>query len=461
MDEDIQKFKEIIKVHQTENPFREEKINEFNINQNNSNHYYPSVQNNQKEFNKIDWMIDMNTSAIPKEEEISNSLNQSDEAIISKFFQTKNGIIEEQFQTSELVKDSIPNQSIQNIKNENIKIQSPPISNITKITKIENQTNKNISNKNENESQNQNQSSNINSSLYTEKNSYHQTPKIDKKFFENLKNHEFSRMGITNQFSISDFHIGKKLGTGKFGRVYLVKEKKSNFICALKLLSKKQLISNGVEIQLRREIEIQSHLNHKNILKLYNFFWDTQNIYLILEYAPGGELYKELMSSPNKRFSEEKSSKYIFQMCDALEYIHKKHVIHRDIKPENILNSLGVIKLADFGWSIHAPSHLRKTFCGTLDYLPPEMLENHKHDDNVDLWCLGILIFEFCAGHPPFESDCQKETIRKIKDLKVNFPFFFSWEVKDLIFKLLKKNPKERISLNDVRSHPWIRKYNK
>lgn len=234
MDEDIQKFKEIIKVHQTENPFREEKINEFNINQNNSNHYYPSVQNNQKEFNKIDWMIDMNTSAIPKEEEISNSLNQSDEAIISKFFQTKNGIIEEQFQTSELVKDSIPNQSIQNIKNENIKIQSPPISNITKITKIENQTNKNISNKNENESQNQNQSSNINSSLYTEKNSYHQTPKIDKKFFENLKNHEFSRMGITNQFSISDFHIGKKLGTGKFGRVYLVKEKKIKFHMCIK-----------------------------------------------------------------------------------------------------------------------------------------------------------------------------------------------------------------------------------
>ena len=460
MDEDIQKFKEIIKVHQTENPFREEKTNEFNINQNNINHPDTTVQNNQKEFIKMDWIIDMNTSAIPKEEEVNNSLNQSDEALISKFFQTKNGIIEEQFQTSELVKDSIPNQSIQNIKNENIKIQSPPISNINKLIKTENQTNKNISNQNESLSINQNQS-NLTSSLYTQNNSYHQTPKIDKNFFENLKKKEFSRMGITNQFSISDFHIGKKLGTGKFGRVYLVKEKKTNFICALKLLSKKQLVSNGVEIQLRREIEIQSHLNHKNILKLYNFFWDSQNIYLILEYAPGGELYKELMSSPNKRFTEEKSSKYIFQMCDALEYIHKKHVIHRDIKPENILNSLGVIKLADFGWSIHAPSHLRKTFCGTLDYLPPEMLDNHKHDDNVDLWCLGILIFEFCSGHPPFESDSQKETIKKIKDLKVNFPYYFSWEVRDLILKLLKKNPKERISLNDVRNHPWIKKYNK
>ena len=233
MDEDIQKFKEIIKVHQTENPFREEKTNEFNINQNNINHPDTTVQNNQKEFIKMDWMIDMNTSAIPKEEEVNNSLNQSDEALISKFFQTKNGIIEEQFQTSELVKDSIPNQSIQNIKNENIQIQSPPISNINKLIKTENQTNKNISNQNESLSINQNQS-NLTSSLYTQNNSYHQTPKIDKNFFENLKKKEFSRMGITNQFSISDFHIGKKLGTGKFGRVYLVKEKKNKFYMCIK-----------------------------------------------------------------------------------------------------------------------------------------------------------------------------------------------------------------------------------
>ena len=455
MDNDIQKFQEIIKVHQSENPFELQKINEFNLNQNN---VYSNVQNNQKEFKKIDWMLEMDTSGIPKEDDNGNYLNQSDEAIISKFFQTKNGIIEEQFQNNELVKDSISNENF--IQNANVKIQSPPNLNISIHSNQKSNDPKNNFKENNNNNNTINNNSNLNNSSLNLQNN-HQTPKIDKKYFINLKKVEFIRMGITNQFCLKDFQIGKKLGTGKFGRVYLVREKKTGFICALKLVSKKQLISNNVEIQLRREIEIQSHLKHKNIIRLYNFFWDSQTIYLILEYAPGGELYKELMSSPNGRFTEEKASNYINQMCDALEYIHKKHVIHRDIKPENILNSLGTIKLADFGWSIHTPSKQRKTFCGTLDYLAPEIIEKHIHDDNVDLWCLGILIFEFCAGRPPFESNTQYETMKKITNLKVNFPTFFSREVRDLILKLLKRNPNERITLNDVRKHPWIKKYNK
>ena len=285
------------------------------------------------------------------------------------------------------------------------------------------------------------------------------TPKINHDYFTLLKNNEFARMGITHQWTLKDFEIGKKLGRGKFGRVYLARERKSKFIVALKLLSKRQLVTNGVEIQLRREIEIQSHLNHINILKLYGFFWDDKRIYLILEYAPGGELYKELQNSPHGRFSEEVASKYAYQMCNALQYIHKKHVIHRDIKPENLLNSMGVLKLADFGWSIHAPSKQRKTFCGTLDYLPPEMVESNLHDNNVDLWCLGVLIYEFCCGSPPFESRTQKETFMKIKKVSVEFPPYLSEDVKDLISKLLKKSPKQRIGLEQVKKHIWITKY--
>lgn len=277
-------------------------------------------------------------------------------------------------------------------------------------------------------------------------------------YFEYLKNEELAKMGLPN-WSLADFEIGCKLGRGKFGKVYLARERKSGYIIALKLLSKRQLLENKVEIQLRREIEIQSHLNHENILKLYGFFWNERRIFLILEYAPGGELYKELRNSENYRFTEAKSSNYIYQMCHALKYIHKKHVIHRDIKPENILNSLGVLKVADFGWSIHSPSKQRKTFCGTLDYLPPEIIESNSHDNNVDLWCLGVLIYEFCVGSPPFEANTQKETFLKIKRVILRFPSYLSNDVKDLVSRLLKKSPYQRLNLDEVLNHRWIKKY--
>ena len=175
------------------------------------------------------------------------------------------------------------------------------------------------------------------------------------------------------QWTIDDFEIGKPLGKGKFGHVYLAREKKSKFVVSLKVLYKRQLLKSKIENQLRREVEIQSHLKHKHIVQLYGFFFDEDKIYLILEYCPHGELYKDLKSQGH--YPEPKAAGYILQVIQALKYIHSKDIIHRDIKPENLLNCLGVIKLADFGWSVHAPSNRRNTMCGTLDYLPPEMIQ--------------------------------------------------------------------------------------
>jgi aurora kinase, other len=135
----------------------------------------------------------------------------------------------------------------------------------------------------------------------------------------------------TKQWSLPDFDVGRPLGKGKFGRVYLAREKKSGYIVALKVLFKSELAENHVEKQLRREIEIQSHLRHPNILRLYGYFYDEKRVYLILEYAAKGELYKILQKT--KKFDEETSARYILQMAKALQYLHKKHVIHRDIKP--------------------------------------------------------------------------------------------------------------------------------
>ncbi len=193
------------------------------------------------------------------------------------------------------------------------------------------------------------------------------------------------------------------------GNVYLCRLKDhKNFIVALKVLQKSQLMKAGVEHQLRREIEIQSHLRHKNILRMFGYFYDDKRVYLILEYAPKGELYKEL--TRRGRFSERRAAQYISSIAEALDYCHRKHVIHRDIKPENLLLGYkGDVKISDFGWSVHAPSSRRTTLCGTLDYLPPEMIENKDHDHTVDIWSLGVLTYEFLCGHPPFEAEGHSE----------------------------------------------------
>eukprot|EP00980_Cylindrotheca_fusiformis_P031078 scaffold25800_cov162-Cylindrotheca_fusiformis.AAC.4 len=260
------------------------------------------------------------------------------------------------------------------------------------------------------------------------------------------------------QWSLNDFEIGKPLGRGKFGKVYLARERESKYIVAIKVLEKSQLLKAGVEHQLRREIEIQSHLRNRNILRMYGYFYDAKRIYLILEYSPGGELFKRLMQKG--RFSEKTSARYISDLAAALDFCHDKHVIHRDIKPENLLlGAHSEIKIADFGWSVHAPTSRRNTLCGTLDYLPPEMVEGRDHDEKVDIWSLGILLYEFLYGFPPFEAEGHSATYRRISRVDLRFPQKpnISEDAKDLIRNLLVKDPSRRMKLKDLPNHPWIR----
>jgi Protein kinase domain len=148
---------------------------------------------------------------------------------------------------------------------------------------------------------------------------------------------------------------------------------------------------------------------------------------------------------------------YIASLAEALNYCHSKHVIHRDIKPENLLLGYkGEVKIADFGWSVHAPSSRRNTLCGTLDYLPPEMIENKEHDHSVDIWALGVLTYEFLCGSPPFEAEGHSETYRRIVKVDLRFPPFVTTEARDFISRLLRKDPRQRMPLEKVKTHPWI-----
>ncbi|XP_061104064.1 aurora kinase B [Conger conger] len=258
------------------------------------------------------------------------------------------------------------------------------------------------------------------------------------------------------KFTINNFDIGRPLGKGKFGNVYLAREKKLNFIVALKVLFKSQMEKEGVEHQLRREIEIQSHLKHPNILRFYNYFHDRSRVFLILEYAPRGEMYKELQRCG--RFDDQRTATYMEELSDALQYCHERKVIHRDIKPENLLLGFrGELKIADFGWSVHAPSLRRRTMCGTLDYLPPEMVEGRTHNEKVDLWCIGVLCYECLVGNPPFETESHSDTYKRITKVDLQFPKVVTDGARDLISRLLRHSPSLRLSLLDVIQHPWVR----
>ncbi|KAK6140895.1 hypothetical protein DH2020_025357 [Rehmannia glutinosa] len=209
------------------------------------------------------------------------------------------------------------------------------------------------------------------------------------------------------RWTLNDFDIGKPLGKGKFGHVYLAREK-------------------------------------------------MKRVYLILEYAAKGELYKELQNC--KYFSERRAATYIASLARALIYCHGKHVIHRDIKPENLLvGAEGELKIADFGWSVHTFNR-RRTMCGTLDYLPPEMVESVEHDANVDIWSLGILCYEFLYGVPPFEAKEHSDTYRRIVQVDLKFPSrpIVSSAAKDLISRMLVKDSSQRLPLHKVLEHQWI-----
>jgi len=256
-------------------------------------------------------------------------------------------------------------------------------------------------------------------------------------------------------FSMEDIDVGRRLGGGKFGSVYVARCRRSGFCFALKILNKAQLIKHRVEHQLRREIEIQSHCRHVNILRLYSFFHDEKRVYLMLELAPGGELFGLLQNRGT--FSEARSAWYFKQLVEAFQYCHGKNIIHRDIKPENILIGLkDTLKIADFGWAVHAPTSRRETFCGTLDYLPPEIVASKSYGKHVDLWGLGILLYEFLVGKPPFEAPDQPRTCRKITSGVPSFPPHITREAKDLISRLLHKDPKHRMTLDQILLHPWM-----
>jgi hypothetical protein len=220
------------------------------------------------------------------------------------------------------------------------------------------------------------------------------------------EHHHHKPSSSHRNWKVSDFTLGKPLGKGKFGNVYYAKQKETGSAIALKVLFKSTINGNELYFKmLKREIEIQYRLKHENINCLYSYFHDNKHIYLILEYANNGEFYKYLSSnnSNHSQINEETCKHFIIQIMKGLKYMHERFIIHRDLKPENILmkNNYETVMLADYGSAVHAPPPLhstRYTVCGTPEYLSPEMVLGSGHDTSLDMWSLGILMYEILFG---------------------------------------------------------------
>ena len=257
----------------------------------------------------------------------------------------------------------------------------------------------------------------------------------------------------------------KQLGQGSFGRVFLVSHNETKELYALKTIEKRKiLMTYGKLDNIYDEINIHSKLYHQNIIKLYNVYEDEETINIIMEYAKEGNLY-HLIKKEKNGFSEQKSYEFFIQIINAVYYLHSNNIIHRDIKPENILiGDDNNLKLCDFGWAKELTLENRSTFCGTMEYMAPEIVGSENYDYSVDIWSLGILLYELLFGHSPFNADSNKNIIFNIKKHELNYDNEnkkISNSCKDLIERLLNENPQKRLRIKDILEHPFIKKYSK
>jgi len=258
---------------------------------------------------------------------------------------------------------------------------------------------------------------------------------------------------------LDDFEIGRPLGRGKYGRVYLARHKESKLVCALKRVRKARIVKTAMEWHLREEIVINSHLAHPNILHMYTWFHDDDSVYMVFEYAAGGELYQYVSMQKGARISEKQAAIWIKSLAEAVGYCHKKHIVHRDIKPENILlDEEHNIKLADFGWSEHSVTDKMAMLCGTTEYLSFELVQNKEYTHAIDLWCIGALTFELLTGHAAFAAKDAVDVYKRIRSLDIRFPSHLelSPDANNFIVRLLRKEPLERMSVDQILQHPFI-----
>ena len=269
--------------------------------------------------------------------------------------------------------------------------------------------------------------------------------------------------GLESEPKITDFTLIKELGVGSFGRVLLVQHNLTQAQYAIKAIDKRNKANIQEKPYFRREIEIMYRIHHPNVVKLFGHFEDNTYCYFIMEYIAGGNIYSYVPKNGIHTISTQQVASIIKDVISATYFLHHMYppIIHRDIKPENVLLGDNMrAKLTDFGWSNYMQGDFKRTtVCGTPIYLAPEMINNTGHDEKVDIWCIGVLLFELITGQQPWQGSDVQTVKYNISRLKINWPKQMDRNAADLISKILRYNPEERISLRNMLMHPFFTNY--
>lgn len=276
--------------------------------------------------------------------------------------------------------------------------------------------------------------------------------------------HSSSLSSSNRKVSLRDFVLLKVIGKGSFGKVMQVKKKDNGCIYAMKVLHKANIVKRNQVEHTRTERNVLGRIVHPFIVGLNYAFQTKDRLYFVLDYCAGGELFFHL--GREGRFPEQRSKFYAAQLVLALEHLHTLDVVYRDLKPENVLlDQQGYVRLTDFGLSkenIRSTDSGAHSFCGTPEYLAPEVLNRQGHGRAVDWWSLGALLYEMLTGLPPFYCKDRHKLYKRIKEGQLDFPNDMSPEAKDLLIQLLDRDPTRRLGsgpsdANEVKAHPFFR----
>ncbi|KAI4810756.1 hypothetical protein KUCAC02_013687 [Chaenocephalus aceratus] len=254
------------------------------------------------------------------------------------------------------------------------------------------------------------------------------------------------------------YDLDKTLGRGHFAVVKLARHVFTGEKVAVKVIDKTKLdtVATG---HLFQEVRCMKLVQHPNIVRLYEVIDTQTKLYLILELGDGGDMFDYIMKH-EEGLNEELAKKYFAQIVHAISYCHRLHVVHRDLKPENVVffEKQGLVKLTDFGFSNKfQPGKKLTTSCGSLAYSAPEILLGDEYDaPAVDIWSLGVILFMLVCGQPPFQEANDSETLTMIMDCKYSVPDHVSSACKDLIDRMLQRDPKHRASLEEIEGHAWL-----
>jgi calcium-dependent protein kinase len=256
-----------------------------------------------------------------------------------------------------------------------------------------------------------------------------------------------------------DYDIIGKLGEGSYGAVYQAQHKKTNMIRAIKAIKRKHIDS----ISFNNEITILKSVDHPNIIKLFECYYDSNYYYMVEEYCPGGDLYDYIKKQ--KFFSEKKAAFIIDQLLSAMNHLHSKKIVHRDLKPENIVfyetDNDVLIKVIDFGTSIYINNEYLTQELGTIYYIAPEVFKNY-YNEKADIWSIGIILYTMLCGHPPFRGNKEEDIKKKILTGKVEYlPKDFdkvSKEAIEFVSELLNYTPNKRPNCEEALNNIWITK---